>query len=330
MTPKWAWLAVAAVGIGVVAGALSLRHRQSMQPESRAPAAAAVSLPASLTLNGKIRAAHVIGVAAQVPGNIDAFAVEVGDEVTQGQELASVGGTVLESDREDAASSVEKAQERVQAADKEVAAAQLEASRANADAQRVRGDLDRAQKTYDRQRTLMAAGATPRLTYEKAEHDYDSARQQFEAVDKASRSATERVRETMKLRDNAQKILTDLNEELSAAEDHLQAGSVESPVDGIIVGRNGTVGQPAQELGDNLFQIAIDLFDLEVVIEPKPEDLKRLRPHQPALVIIPDLQGISLNGEIKQLAGTQVIIGFMSSMPAIRPGMPAEVRLRPE
>jgi multidrug resistance efflux pump len=329
MTAKWAWLAVAAVAIGVVAGALSLRHRQPTQAPP-APAAAAIALPASLTLNGKIRAAHVIGVAAQVPGNIDAFAVDVGDEVTQGQELASVGGTVLQSDREEAASSVEKAQARVESADKAVAAAQLEASRANADSQRARAELDRTQKTYDRQRTLNAAGATPRLTYEKAEHDYEAAREQFEAVDKAAHSAADRVRETMKLRDNAQKILTDLNEELSAAQDQLQAGSVESPVDGIVVARNGTVGQPAQELGESLFQIAVDLFDLEVVLEPKPEDLKRLRPHQPALVIIPDLQGISLTGEIKQIEGSQVIISFMSSMPAIRPGMPAEVRLRPE
>jgi multidrug resistance efflux pump len=296
----------------------------------RSPAAAAVSLPASVTLNGKIRAAHVIGVAAQVPGNIDAFAVDVGDEVTQGQELASVGGTVLQSDREEAASSVEKAQARVDAADKAVAAAQLEISRAHADAQRARAELDRAQKTWDRQRTLAAAGATPRLTYEKAQHDYDSAREQFEAVDQADRSAAERVRETMKIRDNAQKILTDLNEELSAAQDQLQAGSVQSPVDGIVVGRTGSIGQPAQELGENLFQIAVDLFDLEVVVEPKPEDLKHLRPHQPALVIIPDLQGISLTGEIKQIEGAQAVIGFMSSMPAIRPGMIAEIRLRPE
>src|SRR5689334_5835952 len=91
MTAKWPWLAVAAVVIGVAAGALSIRHRRPAQaPVSSA--AAAVSLPASLTLNGKIRAAHVIGVAAQVPGNIDAFSADVGDEVTQGQELASVGG----------------------------------------------------------------------------------------------------------------------------------------------------------------------------------------------------------------------------------------------
>jgi multidrug resistance efflux pump len=134
----------------------------------------------------------------------------------------------------------------------------------------------------------------------------------------------------MKMRDNAQKILADLSAELSAAQDRLQAGSVESPVDGIVVARNGAIGQPAQELGENFFLIAVDLFDLEVTVEPKPDDRKRLRPHQPALVIIPDLQGISLTGEIKQIEGTQVVISFMSSMPAIRPGMAAEVRLRPE
>src|SRR5581483_6938026 len=113
--------------------------------------------------------------------------------VYQGQELAQIGSTGLETEQADAASAVEKAQGRVESAEKAVTAAQLEASRAHADAQRVRAELDRVQRTYDRQKVLMAAGATPRLTYEKAEHDYESSQQEWEAVDKAARAADDRV-----------------------------------------------------------------------------------------------------------------------------------------
>jgi len=74
----------------------------------------------------------------------------------------------------------------------------------------------------------------------------------------------------------------------------------------------------------------VDLFELEAVVEPQPAVLKRLRPHQPALVIVPDLQGIGITGEVKQIQDNQAVIGFTSSMPALRPGMVAEVRLRPE
>jgi len=328
MKGKWVLLAVAAVLSGVGAGVVSLRHRQPSSPPA-APAAPP-ALPSEITVAGKIRAAHVVGVSAGEPGNIDAFLVEVGDEVAEGQELARVGGAELESDRAAADAEVDKAQARVEAAEKAVSSAQLEESRARADAERARAELDSAQKTYDRQKTLVAAGATPRLTYEKAESEYNSARQQWEAVDKAAGTATSWVQDMLRQRDAARKTLTDLTEQRDAAQGGLEAGSIVAPVAGIVVGRSGEVGQPAQELGESLFQIAVDLFELEAVVEPQPAVLKRLRPHQPALVIVPDLQGIGITGEVKEIQDSQAVIGFTSSMPAIRPGMVAEVRLRPE
>src|SRR5579872_1130263 len=167
MKGKWALVGAVAVLAGIAIGALSSRNRKAL------PMAASLSTPAapavqSFTLTGKIRAAHVVVVNSEVDGNIDLFEANVGDEVSQGQELARIGSTGLETEQADAVSAVEKAQSRVESAEKAVSGAQLEASRARADAQRVRAEFDRLQKTYDRQKVLMAAGATPRLTYEKA------------------------------------------------------------------------------------------------------------------------------------------------------------------
>jgi hypothetical protein len=89
------------------------------------------------------------------------------------------------------------------------------------------------------------------------------------------------------------------------------------------------VGDPVQQFGNDLFSIATDLYDLEVAAEAKSDVVKRLRPGAPALVIIPDLQGSTFPGVVKNIDGSQVVIGFQSGTPSVRPGMSAEVRLRP-
>jgi multidrug efflux pump subunit AcrA (membrane-fusion protein) len=327
MRGKWVLVCAAAVFAGMGAGAFFRFRKPPPAPASPTKAAAPIA-SSSLTLTGKIRAAHVVVVNSQVDGNIDAFEANVGDEVMAGQELARIGGAGLETEQADAAAAVEKAQARVEAAEKNVATAQLEASRAHANALRARTELDRLQKTYDRQKMLVAAGATPRLTYEKAQHDFEIAQEQWEAVDKASRSAEERVRDTLKELDGAKRILMDRNDQLLSAQSAVESGVVLAPVDGVIVGRSGEVGQPAEELADGLFQIGTDLYDLEVALEAKPEVLRQMKPHQPALVIIPDLQGTSITGEVKEIKDAAAVISFKSAMPAIRPGMVAEVRLQ--
>ena len=327
MKGQWALLSVAAIAAGVGVGIYSTRHRQA--PAAAPPPSSAVVLPQQVTLTSKVRAVHIVSVRPEITGNLDQFLADVGDEVYQGQELASIGTTGLEAARADAAAAVEKAQNDVENAEKTVTAAQLEASRAHADELRARTDMERASKTYERQKVLFTAGATPRLTYEKAGNDYESALQQWQAVDKVAREADQRILDTRKVVDNAKQILADKSAQLDAASADVDAGTVQSPVDGLIVARNGAVGESAQPASGGLFEIATDLWDLEVPIEPKPELLRQMHPGQQALVIIPDLPDTAVTGQVKEIKDGKAVVGFQSSIPAIRPGMVAEVRLRP-
>jgi hypothetical protein len=77
-----------------------------------------------------------------------------------------------------------------------------------------------------------------------------------------------------------------------------------------------------------LFQIATDTFALEVALEPQPPVLKSLRPGQPALVLVPDLGTPGITGDIKEIKGNLVVVEFNSTIPAIRPGMVADVRFK--
>jgi multidrug resistance efflux pump len=328
MRGKWVLLSVAAVLAGVAVGALSLRHAQPA-PAPLVRAAGPAVLPANqVTLSGTIRPQHVVGVGAQVNGVIEAFLADVGQDVYQGQVLAHIGSQGLESSRESAASAVDHAQERVNRADTAVAGARLEQSRADAEAQRARFAMDRAEAVFSRQQLLFSQGATPRLVYEKAQREYDNARTEFAVMDKAAHATAEGVQNALQEVASAQKILADENRRLEESQAAFEAADVHSPVDGLLVVRNGEIGKSAQEFGNNLFQIATDTYALEVALDPQPPILKRIRPGQPALILIPDLQSAGITGDVKEIKGTQVLVEFNSTIPAIRPGMLADVRLK--
>ena len=318
-----------AVCAGVGAGALSLRHRRP-PPELPDRNGAAVIATPEISLNGTIRPQHIAGVGSQIEGNIEAFMANVGDEVFQGQVLARIGAAGLESEREAAAHTVEYAQDQVSKAEAGINSARMEASRAAADEARARMALDRAEKTYARQKTLHAAGATPRLTFEKAEQDYAAVQQEHDIMEKGEQAANSNVQSAIDALTAAKKVLAEKSQQLEDAQGAFEAAEVRSPVDGLIVGRKGDLGMPVRESGDQLFQIATDVYALEVPVEPKPDVLKRLRPGQPALVVVLDLQTGGMPGTVKEIKGTEAIIEFTSTLPAIRPGMRADVRLKVE
>jgi multidrug resistance efflux pump len=328
MRGKWILLGVAAVLAGVGGGALSLRYRRPPAPQPTS--GAAVIANHEITLQGKIRPQHITSVSAPVNGLVETLLADVGQEVYEGQVLARVGAQGLESAREVAAANLDRAQEQVGKAEAAVTSSRLEQSRADADFERAQMALDRTEKAYSRQRTLVTQGATPRLTFEKAEAEYQSALKEHEVMDAAVRAAREQQQSALEDVAAKKKIVQDRAQQLEEAQTNLQAAEVHSPVNGTVVGRKAEAGKPAMEAGGEFFQIATDLYALEVTVEPKPEDLKRIHPGQPALVLVLDLESQGMPGAVKEIKANLVVVEFNSNTPAIKPGMPADVRLKVE
>lgn len=324
------WWIVSALAIVAVGAGLALRRKPAPAAAPRPNAAVTVQTPANNTIQGKIRPQHVVGVAANVPGFIEAFLVDPGSDVFEGQVLARIGAQSLESNRESAAGALEHAQELVNRAEAVLAGARLELSRAEADAARSRLNLERVTKIFSRQEVLYREGATPRLTYQKAEADYEAAKKDFDIMDAAARTGREHVQAAQKDVENARKFADDKRGLLQQAMDNLAASEVHSPVDGYVVSREGEVGKSAEEVGDKLFTIATDLYGLEVVLEPKEELMKRFIPGMPASVNVLDLDGASFQGTVKEIKDKehQVIVEFGSANPNVKPGMIADVRFQ--
>src|SRR5215472_12206143 len=99
MRGKRVLIAGVAVLASIAVAALAW-HRRAAAPSPSAPAARPPAPPADVTLSGKIRAQHVVNVGATVGGNIDAFLVEVGQEVAEGQALARISNQGVETGQE--------------------------------------------------------------------------------------------------------------------------------------------------------------------------------------------------------------------------------------
>jgi multidrug resistance efflux pump len=327
MRGKWLLISGFAVIAGVGGGALSHRFHKAPPPTQARTPAAVLNID-EITITGRIRAQHVTGVGASIEGNLEAFLADVGDEVFEGQVLARVGSSGLETSREQASAAVEYAQQQVSSAETAVNSARMEASRADADLERARLQVDRAQKVFERQTTLNRSGATPKLKYEAAVQEFEAAVKDFEISDKAARAAHDGVQGATDKLAIVKKTLTQRSEELEDAQGAFQAAEVRAPVAGIIVGRKGELGKSARDSGDQLFQIATDLFTLEVVADPKSADLKRIHPGQQALVLVLDLQSAGMPGVVKAIQEPEVIVEFNNSIAAIKPGMRADVRIK--
>ena len=331
MRGKWIPVLAGVVLFALAVGVVVWRGRRHpvAPPKAAVTAAAIAAAQNEVTLQGKIRPQHITSVGASVSGFIEAFLVEPGQDVYQGQVLARIGAQGLESAREVAQAALERAQEQVSQAEAVVTAARLELSRAEADAQRSRMAMERAERASTRQQTLFREGATPRLVYEKALQEYEAALKEYDLIDATMRTGREHIQSGMDQVAGAKKIVADKMQALEDAQDNLSAAEVHSPVDGYVVSRKGEVGASAG-ISDELFQIATDLYALEVAVEPKEKLLKRIVPGQEALVLVLDLQNTAMPGVVREIKDNQIIVEFNSTLPTIKPGMQADVRFKLE
>lgn len=330
MRGKWLLVGGVTVLAAIAAGALSVRWRDAAAKRKLAqvPSPASVFQNAEVSLTGRIQAQKLVPVGAPVEGVIDSYLVDVGQEVYAGQLLGRIRSGRLDAAVEQATAEAEQAQNRVNNLDGALIAARLDSSRSAADAARAHGEMERAEKVYLRQQMLYREGATPRLVFEKAERDYKGAKAESDNLEAVAKTAQDRVAQLSKQMDAARVALSEKNEELDHARTDAASAELRAPADGLVLGRRGQPGEQVDPAMLDLFQIAVDLTALEVILEPEPPVLARIRTGQPAAVRVAEFPNQELSGKVQEVRGTQVIVDFLSPSPVIRPGLTAQVRIK--
>jgi len=320
------WMIVIGLVLAVAVGAvITIRAHKPKPVHVTAAPPPVIATEANLT--GRVSPSAIVSAGAPMEGVIEAYFLDVNQPVYKDQLLGRIHNPQAGTAVEQAQLALDTAQTRVTTLTGQQLAAKLEVSRAEADQSRARSDLERLEKNYQKQKGLWDAGATPRLTFEKAEKDYNQAK---EAVEKQSGAGDAQARATQ--------ITADLDaanaavEKATAALEHAKAdlsnGEIHSPADGIIVARKGAPNDPVDLTTTDLFQIATDLTQLQITLTPTPAELAHIHAGQPAAIRVPELSPDEIPGIVRGVSATQITVEFTSPSAATKLDLAAQVRIK--
>jgi HlyD family secretion protein len=325
------WMLFGGIAVFLAAGAGAIAWWRGSQPTAPATAKSAVTQPAAISgneirLSGKIQPQELVPVPAPIEGIIDEMFVDAGGEVYEGQLIARIRNGKLDSMLESATAEVEKLKTRITTLEGSIIAGRLEASRAGAEAARIHSEFERLDRAFQRQQMLLREGATPRLIYEKAEREYKQSKADHDSAAEVAKSADDRVAALNRDLDAAKKLLEGRNEELENAKEEAGQGEVKSPADGLVISRKGSPGEQVTAGVEDFFVLATNLTALQVVLDPEPGVLPRIKPGQIAGVRIAE-SGDEIPGFVREIKGTQVLVDFVVAEANVKPGLTAQVRI---
>ena len=301
------WWLLAAVAIGVMAAAAGAfwqyRRSQAAHPKVVPAPVAAAPVETEITLAGTVQATNVVNVAVPVDGIVDQFMADVGQHVSEGEVLARIKNPRLAAALQAAQLDAEQAQNHLSQLEAALIAARLEVSRSEADSARVKSELERAEKTIERQRIMYREGVTPRLTYEKAEQEYNSLKAQSQNLLEGMKKAAGSVDSTTAELDPARKALAHKTSDLEDAQAEMATGEVNALADGVVIVRRGKLREAVTTAVTDLFQIAADPAALEVVGSVEPRLSDRLHTGLSADVEVTGVPGTT-TGTVREVIAT--------------------------
>lgn len=325
MARRWIIVAgivlVAAVGITI-----TIRARKPKAAPVATTPTPVIATEANLT--GRVEPRTIVSVGAPIPGVIEAYFLDVNQPVYKDQLLGRIHNPEAESGVQQAQLALDTAETRVTTLTGDQLAAKLEVSRTEAEQSRAHNDLDRLEKNYQRQKGLWDAGATPRLTFEKAEKDYNDAKDNLGKVDAAAKDAQAHAAQVASDLDAANRAVAQANAAIDRTKADLTKGEIHSPADGIILARKGALNDPVDLTTKDLFQIATDLTKLQITLTPSSGDLARIRIGQAVSIRVPELSPDEIPGTVRTISGSQVTVDFTSPTPATKLDLAAQVKIK--
>ncbi len=305
-------------------GLVAVKHWRKSAPSKPALAVPTIFQGSEIALLGRLQAQTTEQIDAPVAGVLDAWFVDVGQEVYEDQLVGRIRNADLDNAAQQAQSAVDRAEVRIAQMDAQAVNARLEVSRTTADQIRARNELDRIEKIYQRFKNLMDAGAIARLTFEKTEADYNAAKTEAANRDQSAKEAQDKALVLQQDSEEAKGALAEQTDALANAKDAVAGGDLHSPADGVVLARNVHQGDQVEESATALLTVATDLTHLAVSLTPDPTVLPRVRPGQRAFVRVDDTE---CPGEVRDVRGTEVIVAFTSPTPITKLGGAAQVRI---
>ena len=280
---------------------------------------------------GTVNPVNEVDVGTQVSGTIATLAVDFNSIVHKGQVLAMLDPTPLE------AASLQ-AHENAAATQSTAAAAQSTAAQSSAAEQSARANVAKAaaalklaQSTLGRDRQLLARGYIS-----QSQMDTDAATESADEADlkaaQASIATASYQHDANLAQAQAAQAQSDASQgQVQQADYNLARAVITSPIDGIVVARDVSVGQTvaASFQTPTLFVIASSLRDMQVDTSVSEADVGQLRDGATARITVPAYPNTIFNGTVTQVRVNPTTVQNVVTYDAIVAVHDASARLKP-
>jgi multidrug resistance efflux pump len=328
MRGKWILIGGVALFLAIGVGAVVWYKHQAPPPKPAATKTPELPRGAEISLSVRIRSASVTRIDAPLDGTLEEIAVQVGDEVTEGQILGRIANASLVENEKDTRAELDRAEGRLTTVEGEMTAARLEDSRLSAELVRSRLEAQRAARVCERQQTLFKEGATPRLTYERAERENNMAKTEYERVQGQANATAERTAGLRHEVEQATKTVAEAQAAHEAAQTALASAHLVAPSGGLVVSISKNVGDDVRKAVTALIEIATDLTQLIAEADAPQAYTSRLAAGQPALLVMAELPGEGLPVTLKSVEPGRATVEFATPTPLVRPGMTGLLKLK--
>jgi HlyD family secretion protein len=238
----------------------------------------------TVNASGKVFPEIEVKVSPDISGEIVDLEVEEGDSVRRGQVLAKIYADIYSTQRNQAASEVERQE------------AMLANSRATLSS--LQSALDLAKRTYDRQKQLLADKVISASEFEQAENAYRGAQGNFNAAQETIRSA--------------QAAISSSKASLERANKDLSRTAVLASMDGVVSLLNVKEGERVvgsnMMAGTEMMRIA-DMSMIEVQVDVSENDIPKVSLDDSALVEVEAYGARKFKGLVTKIASSSTTTG---------------------
>lgn len=295
------------------------------------------TIRATVEETGTVNPVDQVDVGTQVSGTIATLGVDFNSIVHKGQVLATLDPTPLEAASLQAHENAAASQSNAAAALSTAAQSQAAVGSAQANVAKAAAALKLAQATIARDRQLLARGYIS-----QSQMDADAATESADEADlKAAQAsiATASYQHSANL-SQAQAAQAQSNAsqgQVQQADYNLARAVITSPIDGIVVARDVSVGQTVAASFQTpvLFVIASSLRDMQVDTSVSEADVGQLRTGASARITVPAYPNTPFNGTVTQVRVNpttvqnvvtyDAIVAVHDESARLKPGMTADV-----
>jgi len=317
---RWAIGGAVAVAVLFIVAAIVVRpapireHPHPVPKPANAPERTQQSFPCAIVPR------ETVAAVAAVNGRIAAVFAKIGQTVTEGQVLARIESQALSSAAKGSSFSAAGTETEATRLAQEMAQARAESARLQREVARARDRAVRAEPVFKRQELLNREGATPRLTFEKAEAEWENAARELAAAEESSRQADNAASRLADQVLESKRMLTETSHLAAAAQTGMAATEVHAPSAGLVISSNASVSSPVQP-NQELFQIAVNPNLLRAEFRPS----FTLPQQQPVFLAI---SGLQIRTTVTESTPERTFADFESSTAPVSPGMPCVALVR--